>query len=109
MSRRAPCSFELNTELLLHVIPYFEDNYFYLLENRNSKQCAAVDPGAAAPLLDAVRRHQLQLTHILLTHHHRDHTPAEWLPSPKHTLTFRSSARTGSKFRITGMFNMCAG
>ena len=74
MSRRAPCSFELNTELLLHVIPYFEDNYFYLLENRNSKQCAAVDPGAAAPLLDAVRRHQLQLTHILLTHHHRDHT-----------------------------------
>jgi hydroxyacylglutathione hydrolase len=74
MSRRRPTSFALNSELDLHVLPGFEDNYFYLLSNRRLKNCAVVDPGAAPPLLDAIKSLGFELTDILLTHHHRDHT-----------------------------------
>jgi hydroxyacylglutathione hydrolase len=74
MARRALTTFQLDAQLHLHVLPAFEDNYFYLLENPLLKQCAVVDPGAAAPLLAAIEKRQLELTHILITHHHRDHT-----------------------------------
>lgn len=33
-----------------------------------------MDPGDAQPVLEALQRHQLQLTAILVTHHHADHT-----------------------------------
>lgn len=53
-------------------IPAFEDNYIWLI--RNGRYAAAVDPGDAAPLLDYLDRHGLQLLAVLCTHHHRDHT-----------------------------------
>ncbi len=74
MSRRALTCFKLRKDLELHVIPGFEDNYFYLLENTSLKQCAAIDPGNAEPVLALIEQRQLELTHILITHHHRDHT-----------------------------------
>lgn len=50
----------------------FNDNYIWLLVN-NQKQCVAVDPGDANPVLDAIQEHNLTLTDILVTHHHNDH------------------------------------
>jgi hydroxyacylglutathione hydrolase len=52
--------------LLLHI-----DNYAYLLAEDG--QAAVVDPGVASPVLEALSRHHLRLTTILLTHHHSDH------------------------------------
>ena len=52
-------------------IPAFEDNYIWLLHN--GRYAVVVDPGDAAPVIDYLKKHQLLLTAILITHHHSDH------------------------------------
>jgi hydroxyacylglutathione hydrolase len=52
-------------------VPAFADNYLWLLHN--DTHAAVVDPGDAAPILDALKAHGLSLVAILLTHHHADH------------------------------------
>lgn len=52
-------------------LPAFNDNYVWLLVRGN--EAAVVDPGDAAPVRRALERDGLQLTTILVTHHHGDH------------------------------------
>jgi len=53
----------------------FNDNYIWLIQNTQTFQCAVVDPGDAAPVLKWLAENpQWQLTDILITHHHKDHT-----------------------------------
>lgn len=52
-------------------IPAFEDNYIWAIHN--DKQAVVVDPGDAAPVLDFLTAHHLNLTGILCTHRHHDH------------------------------------
>jgi len=52
-------------------IPAFKDNYLWLIHN--GTHAAVVDPGDAAPVLDYLTQHRLQLAAILVTHHHPDH------------------------------------
>lgn len=54
-------------------VPAFKDNYIWLLAN-DEKQCVIVDPGEAAPVLQALEDHKLFPVAILLTHYHNDHT-----------------------------------
>ena len=54
-------------------IPAFDDNYIWLL-SAGGKACAVVDPGDADPVLEVLERLGLNLSYILLTHHHHDHT-----------------------------------
>jgi hydroxyacylglutathione hydrolase len=54
------------------ILPVFGDNYIYLAEYTPGR-CFAVDPGDAGVVGDELDRGKLQLTHILLTHHHADH------------------------------------
>lgn len=51
-----------------------QDNYAYLLVEKSSKQVAVIDPGSAKPVLKTLAAENLTLTHILLTHHHYDHS-----------------------------------
>ncbi len=53
-------------------IPAFQDNYIWLLDDRQGR-CIIVDPGEAQPVLEALQRLQLAPAAILLTHHHHDH------------------------------------
>lgn len=53
-------------------VPAFHDNYIWVI--RNERYAAVVDPGDAAPVLAYLRQQALQLTAILVTHHHHDHT-----------------------------------
>ncbi|GBU13347.1 hydroxyacylglutathione hydrolase [Enterobacterales bacterium] len=53
-------------------IPALQDNYIWLLDDQNG-HCLIVDPGEAAPVLTALKAHNLTPTAILLTHHHHDH------------------------------------
>jgi hydroxyacylglutathione hydrolase len=55
-------------------VPALKDNYVWLLRRRGGVHCAVVDPGDASPVLDYLRSMSLQLTDILITHHHADHT-----------------------------------
>ncbi|MCX7242144.1 MAG: hydroxyacylglutathione hydrolase [Burkholderiales bacterium] len=53
-------------------LPAFSDNYIWMLHD--GQRCVVVDPGAAAPVLDALQANHLQLQAIVVTHHHADHT-----------------------------------
>lgn len=55
----------------LVAIPAFSDNYIWMLHD--GRQALVVDPGEAAPVTNALDAHGLQLTGILVTHHHGDH------------------------------------
>ena len=59
------------TALQLHAIPAFNDNYIWLLHNGQS--AAVVDPGDANPVLQTLKKLNLDLCAILITHHHHDH------------------------------------
>ena len=50
------------------------DNYIWMVVNPHDSTCIAVDPGASAPVITFLQRHQLRLSTILVTHHHPDHT-----------------------------------
>ncbi len=55
----------------LLALPAFTDNYLWLWHN--GKEALVVDPGQAAPVLEALANLNLSLTAILVTHHHKDH------------------------------------
>jgi hydroxyacylglutathione hydrolase len=61
---------------MLKVMPIsaFKDNYIWLLANPINRYCIVVDPGDAIPVLDALKKEDLTLSAILITHHHHDHT-----------------------------------
>lgn len=58
---------------LFEPIPAFSDNYVWLLTDPPSPAAVVVDPGKAAPVLRVLEEGGLELTAILLTHHHADH------------------------------------
>jgi len=60
-------------EITVTAIPAFADNYIWLIST-GGKQCAVVDPGDAGPVLRELKQQGLELSYILLTHHHADHT-----------------------------------
>src|SRR5436309_14286154 len=46
----------------------------YLVADELGSQAVMIDAGGPTePLLDVLRRMRLELTHVLLTHHHHDH------------------------------------
>lgn len=53
-------------------LPALADNYIWLLADSNGA-ALVVDPGESTPVLAALETASLQLTTILLTHHHPDH------------------------------------
>ena len=54
-------------------IPAFTDNYFWLMFEDNKKSAVVVDPGDHAPVIKSLKDNNLELTDILITHHHNDH------------------------------------
>jgi hydroxyacylglutathione hydrolase len=54
-------------------IPVLSDNYIFLMLDLERKIAAVVDPAEAAPVLAALRSHQVELVAIFNTHHHSDH------------------------------------
>jgi hydroxyacylglutathione hydrolase len=62
--------------LTIHRIPALKDNYLWLAVEPAAGAVAVVDPAEAAPVRTLLASLGLRLTHILNTHHHRDHTGA---------------------------------
>jgi hydroxyacylglutathione hydrolase len=54
-------------------IPAFNDNYIWLIIN-SQHQAIVIDPGDSTPVLNYCKQKCITLTHILITHHHADHT-----------------------------------
>lgn len=59
--------------LSIEPIAAFTDNYIWLLFDDSTRRACVVDPGDAGPVAAAVAELQLELTGILITHHHFDH------------------------------------
>lgn len=56
----------------LRALPALSDNYIWLLSDDRGR-ALVVDPGEAAPVIDALADDRLTPEAILLTHHHPDH------------------------------------
>tara|TARA_Y100000992_G_scaffold65994_1_gene40758 strand:+ start:151 stop:879 length:729 start_codon:yes stop_codon:yes gene_type:complete len=52
-------------------IPAYTDNYIWVMQS--GSDISVIDPGDASPVLDLIKKNDLNLVDILLTHHHFDH------------------------------------
>ncbi|KTD21556.1 hydroxyacylglutathione hydrolase [Legionella londiniensis] len=57
----------------VNAIEAFKDNYIWAIIDESRHTAICVDPGAAEPVLQFINKNQLNLTAILVTHHHFDH------------------------------------
>lgn len=62
----------VHSALKYAAIPAFNDNYIWAISN--GRDAVVIDPGDATPVQIYLHRQRLQLSAILLTHHHADHT-----------------------------------
>lgn len=62
------------SDLVIHQIAVLNDNFVYLVHDPDSGETAAVDPAVAGPVMDTLAEKGWSLSHILITHHHPDHT-----------------------------------
>ncbi|RVU85782.1 hydroxyacylglutathione hydrolase [Leucothrix sargassi] len=62
------------SQLEIFQFPYvFDDNYGVLLHSPETGETACIDAGVAETYQEALDAKGWDLTHILVTHHHRDH------------------------------------
>ncbi|KAJ6289457.1 hypothetical protein OIU76_025302 [Salix suchowensis] len=64
----------MSSSLQIELVPCLKDNYAYILHDEDTGTVGVVDPSEATPVIDALRRKNWNLTYILNTHHHHDHT-----------------------------------
>ena len=57
----------------IEIIKCLTDNFSYLLINEKNLDACVVDPGEAKPVLEYIKKNNLNLKYILNTHHHGDH------------------------------------
>ena len=58
----------------IYQIPFWEDNYVYILQDTQENKTAVVDPGDFEAVQTFLKQKNLKLDCILNTHHHFDHT-----------------------------------
>jgi len=58
----------------ISAIQAFNDNYIWAINATKTNKVVFVDPGDADVCLQYLKKHQLELCAILITHHHNDHT-----------------------------------
>ncbi|KAI4372466.1 hypothetical protein MLD38_010693 [Melastoma candidum] len=64
----------LSSSLQIELVPCLKDNYAYLLHDADTGTVGVVDPSESSPIIDVLSRKDWNLTYILNTHHHYDHT-----------------------------------
>ncbi|HET9114208.1 MAG TPA: hydroxyacylglutathione hydrolase [Burkholderiales bacterium] len=61
----------MNADLSISPISAFNDNYIWTIHNKT--HAVVIDPGDAGPVLAFLQKKGLDLSAILITHHHHDH------------------------------------
>ena len=62
------------SDLEIEQIPTRTDNYVYLIKESGQGKVGVIDPSDAEPVIETLDRLGWELTHIINTHHHNDHT-----------------------------------
>lgn len=65
---------QTSNPLTVTPIPAFNDNYIWAISRDNQDTIALVDPGDAQVCINYIEQAGKMLSHILITHHHNDHT-----------------------------------
>ena len=63
-----------NNNVTVIRIPQLKDNYSYIIKDNETNEVVIVDPANATTILDHLKKNNLKLIAILITHHHADHT-----------------------------------
>jgi hydroxyacylglutathione hydrolase len=61
------------TNIKVSMIKAFSDNYIWAISSNLGQKMALVDPGDADVCINFIEQEQMQLSSILITHHHADH------------------------------------
>ncbi len=61
------------SSLTVSLLPAFDDNYIFIIENEQEGLTAVVDPGDPKPVLKYLKNNNKTLDFIFNTHHHPDH------------------------------------
>lgn len=61
------------TELIIATVPYYDDNFAYVVHDKFSKKTALFDCGEVGPILRQVEKNGWTLDYIIATHFHYDH------------------------------------
>lgn len=87
----------------MQVVPLLalKDNYIFFLHKSSEKLTAVVDPGESKPVLNHLKRENLSLNFILITHHHWDHT--DGIQEIKQATGAKVIAFEGDKHRIAAV------
>ena len=57
----------------VEIIKCLQDNYSYLIIDETNQNACVVDPGESVPIINFIKRNNINLKYILNTHHHYDH------------------------------------
>ncbi len=57
----------------IKIIKCLQDNYSYLIIDRENQSACVVDPGESKPIINFLEDNKIKLKFILNTHHHHDH------------------------------------
>ncbi|EPS61821.1 hypothetical protein M569_12972, partial [Genlisea aurea] len=63
-----------SSSLQIELVPCLKDNYAYLLHDTETGTTGVVDPSEAEPVIYALNEKRRNLSYVLNTHHHHDHT-----------------------------------
>ena len=57
----------------IKIIPCLQDNYSYLIVDKENDTACVIDPSEAEPIIEYLESNKIKLKFILNTHHHYDH------------------------------------
>jgi len=63
----------LKNNIKIEIIPCLQDNYSYLIIDKNKNDACVIDPSEAKPIINFIEKENINLKYILNTHHHFDH------------------------------------
>jgi hydroxyacylglutathione hydrolase len=57
----------------IEIIPCLQDNYSYIIVDKEKKIACVIDPSESTPIINYLEKNKIDLKIILNTHHHYDH------------------------------------
>ena len=57
----------------INIIPCLSDNYAYIINDEKTNTVGVVDPSESLPIINFLKKENLEPNYILNTHHHYDH------------------------------------